>query len=147
MKVLFVCVHNSARSQMAEAYLNRLGKGAFQAESAGLEPGTLNPLVVQVMAEDGYDLSQNQVKDVFTFFKEGRAYDLVVTVCDQAVGQRCPIFPSQKLTINWGFPDPSAFTGSHEERLQQTRQVRDIIRQRVEEMVRVFNLPTPQQPA
>ncbi len=140
MRILFVCVHNSARSQMAEAFLNRLGAGAYQAESAGLEPGQLNPMVVKVMAEEGYDLSGNAVKDVFDFFREGRAYDLVIKVCDQSIGQRCPIFPAQKMTLNWDFPDPSAFTGSEEEKLEKTRAVRDAIKQRIEEMLRVFSL-------
>lgn len=144
MRVLFVCIHNSARSQMAEAFLNRLSGGAFQAESAGLEPGTLNPLMVRVMAEEGYDLSHNQVKDVFSLSRDGRAFDLVVKVCDQSAGQRCPVFPSQKLALHWDFPDPSAFQGTEEEKLAQTRRVRDAIRQRIQEMIRVFSLPIPE---
>ncbi len=138
MKVLFVCVHNSARSQMAMTYLNSLGKGAYQAESAGLEPGVLNPLVVQVMAEDGYDLSRNPVNSVFDFFREGRTYDLVVKVCEQSAGQMCPIFPGAKWSLAWDFPDPSSFTGTQEEKLEKTRKVRDLIKTRIQEFLRVF---------
>lgn len=141
MNVLFVCIHNSARSQMAEAYLNRLGRGAFRAESAGLEPGTLNPLVVRAMAEDGYDLTGNVVKDVLSLLEAGRTYDLVVKVCDQSAGGRCPVFPSQKLTLHWDFPDPAAFMGSEEDKLIKIRAARDAIKQRIEEMVRVFQMP------
>ena len=83
IKVLFVCVKNSARSQMAEAFLNQLGQPDFIAESAGIETGTLNPIVVKVMAEIGYDISNNSVNSVFDFLKQGNQYSLVVKVCDQ----------------------------------------------------------------
>lgn len=136
-KVLFVCTHNSARSQMAETFLNDLGKGRFVAESAGLEKGELNPVVVEVMAELGYDISQNQTDSVFDFFKEDRKYDYVIKVCDQSNAQRCPIFPSAKIAWNWDFRDPSSFAGTHEERLAETRVVRDLIRERIEEFLRV----------
>ena len=136
-KILFVCTHNSARSQMAETFLNHLGEGRFSAESAGLEKGELNPIVVEAMAELGYDISHNQTDSVFDFFKEGRKYDLVIKVCDQSSAQQCPIFPGVKLSWNWDFRDPSSFTGSHEERLEQTRAVRDAIKTRIEEFLRV----------
>lgn len=138
IKVLFVCIHNSARSQMAEAFLNRLGQGRFVAESAGIEPGKLNPVVVEAMGEIGYDLSRNTTKKAFDFLKEGREFDLVIKVCDQATGQRCPIFPSALLSLQWDFPDPSQFEGSQEEVLGRVRQVRDQIQQRIEELLRVF---------
>jgi len=140
MKVLFICVHNSARSQMAEAFLNRLGQDGFIAESAGLEPGQLNPRVVQVMAEIGYDLSGKSTHSVFKYFQEGRKYDVVVKVCDQANGQRCPIFPSARISLAWSFPDPSDFSGTEEQKLEQTREVRDQIRTRIEEFIRVFGV-------
>ena len=138
MKVLFVCIHNSARSQMAEAFLNRLGQGKFSAESAGLEKGSLNPYVVKVMAELGYDISQNSCDSVFDFYKEGRKYDAVVKVCDQINGERCPIFPGTRISLNWNIEDPSAFSGSEEERLQATRVVRDIILKRVEDFIKTY---------
>ncbi len=136
-KVLFVCTHNSARSQMAETFLNDLGRGRFVAESAGLEKGELNPVAVEAMAELGYDISHNQTDSVFDFFIEGRKYDLVIKVCDQSSAQQCPIFPGAKISWNWDFRDPSSFTGNHEERLKQTRTVRDAIKTRIEEFLRV----------
>jgi len=131
-KVLFVCIHNSARSQMAEAYLNRLAGNHFEAESAGIEPGTLNPLVVEVMKEDGIDISNNATKDVFAFLKAGKRYSYVVTVCDETAAERCPVFPGPGKRLHWSFPDPSALVGSREEKLAHTRVIRDQIKHRVE---------------
>ncbi|MGE5847478.1 MAG: arsenate reductase ArsC [Ignavibacteria bacterium] len=93
LKVLFVCVHNSARSQMAEAYLNKFGGDRFFAESAGLEPGKLNPLIVDVMKEEGIDISNKKTNDVFEFYKKGKFYSYVIAVCDKEAAKRCPIFP------------------------------------------------------
>lgn len=140
MRVLFVCVHNSARSQMAEAWLNLLGKGRAVAESAGIEPGKLNPIVVEAMREAGADISHNQTKSVFDLLREGRSYDLVVTVCDEANAERCPVFPGKAERRHWGFPDPSTFAGSPEERLQKTREVRDRIRGAVDEFLKCVPL-------
>ena len=134
VRVLFVCIHNSARSQMAEAFLSRLAGDRFEAESAGLDPGELNPLVVEAMAEVGIDISMNRTKSVFGLYKEGRLYKYVVPVCDEAA-QTCPIFPGFCTTLHWSFEDPSAFTGSHEEKLAKTRRLRDQIRKRVEEFI------------
>ena len=130
-KVLFVCVHNSARSQMAEAWLRHLCPDVFEAESAGLEPGTLNPLAVEVMREAGIDISKNKTKSVFDMVKSGRLFGYVITVCDESNAERCPIFPGYTKNLHWNFPDPSAFTGTREERLARTREVRDRIRQRI----------------
>jgi arsenate reductase len=137
-RVLFVCVHNSARSQMAEAFLNQLGKGKFFAESAGLEPGKLNPLVVRVMSEIGIDISKNSTNSVFEYLKEGRTYSIVVKVCDQINGQRCPIFPSVGISLNWNITDPSAVVGSEEEKLAQIRAIRDEIKTKVEALITVY---------
>lgn len=134
-KVLFVCIHNSARSQMAEAFLNQLGGGMLIAESAGIEAGKLNPNVVEVMKEIGIDISGNKTKEVFDFFRQGKLYQAVVTVCDAASAERCPIFPGMVKRIAWSFADPSTFSGTQEEILQQTRQVRDEIKAQVAEFV------------
>jgi arsenate reductase len=128
IKVLFVCVHNSARSQMAEAFLNHLAGDRFEAHSAGLEPGTLNPLAVEVMREAGIDISGNRTKDVFAFVKSGVIFNDVVTVCDDASAERCPIFPGITRRIHWSFKDPSSLAGSLEEMLDETRRIRDAIR-------------------
>ena len=132
-KVLFVCVHNSARSQMAEAFLKKYGGDRFEVESAGLEPGKLNPVVIEVMKEVGIDISQNKTKSVFDFFKQGKSYDYVVTVCDESQAGACPIFPGTAVTkrMHWGFDDPSSFQGTAKERLEKTREVRDNIKRRI----------------
>lgn len=131
VKVLFVCVHNSARSQMAETFMNDLGKGLFKAESAGLEKGSLNPYVVKVMEEAGYDISHNLTKSVFDFYKEGRIYTFVIKVCDEINGQKCPIFPNAVNNIRWNLEDPSKFNGSEEEILEKTKEIRDRIKEKV----------------
>lgn len=136
INVLFVCIHNSARSQMAEAFLNRLGGGRFVAESAGLEPGRLNPLVVAVMKEVGIDISGRKTKSVFDLVKQGRAYHYVATVCDEASSERCPVFPGMvRERLHWGFADPSSFQGTDAERLERTRRVRDQIEAKIKAFV------------
>jgi arsenate reductase (thioredoxin) len=130
-KVLFVCIQNSARNQMAEAFLNRLGKDEFDAESAGLEPGTLIPLAVESMKEIGYDISGNMTKSVLDFYRQGRLFSYVITVCDESASERCPVFPGNTKRLHWSFPDPSNFTGTHEVKSAKMREVRDMIRDRV----------------
>ena len=130
--VLFVCVRNSARSQMAEAFLNDRCPDDFVAESAGLEPGTLNPLVVDAMREVGFDISRNRTKSAFDLFKAGRRYSYVITLCDETNAQRCPVFPGGARRLHWSFADPAAAQGSAEERMAQTRLIRDRIRTRID---------------
>ena len=132
-KVLFVCLHNSARSQMAEAFLNQICGGEFAARSAGIEPGKLNPIVVAAMREIGMDISGNQTKAVFDFIKSAEIFAYVITVCDEASAGRCPIFPGVTTRLHWGFPDPSSFQGTAEEKLARTREVRDTIKMKVEQ--------------
>lgn len=134
--VLFVCVHNSARSQMAEAFLEYFAGDRFAAESAGLEPGTLNLVVVEAMREKGIDISSNTTKSVFDFVQQGKRYDYVITVCDEAQSERCPTFAGGVKKIHWGFDDPSKFAGTPEEKLEQTRYVRDQIEKKIQEWVR-----------
>jgi arsenate reductase (thioredoxin) len=135
IKILFVCVHNAARSQMAEAFLNRNGEGKFIAESAGLEAGVLNPLVVEAMAEVGYDLSRNQTKSVFDFYRAGKIYHHVIKVCDEMNGQKCPIFPGTRSVLAWNFEDPATFVGTHDEKLAQVRELRDRIHAKIQRLV------------
>jgi len=132
-RVLFVCVHNSARSQMAEAFLKKYGGGRFEIESAGLEPGKLNPVVVEAMKEIGIDISQNKTKSVFDFYKQGKEYDYVITVCDESQSGACPVFPGRGERIHWGFKDPSSFQGTREEKLTDTRKVRYEIESRIKD--------------
>ena len=134
-KVLFVCVHNSARSQMAEAYLKQIAGDRFEVESAGLEPGKLNPIVVEIMKEVGIDILQNKTKSVFDFFKQGKQYDYVVTVCDESQSGACPVFPGKGEKLHWGFADPSQFKGSWEDKVKQTREVRNQIEAETKEWI------------
>jgi len=134
-KVLVICVHNSARSQMAEEYIRLYGSERFDVESAGLEPGELNPLVVEALKEEGIDISGKATQDVFDLYKQGRDYYHVITVCSKEAGERCPIFPGPTLRHYWPFPDPSAFEGSHDENLAKVREVRDAIKAKVKAFV------------
>lgn len=120
---------------MAEAFLNHLAGDRFEAESAGLTPGQLNPVVVAVMREQGLDLSENQTKSVFAFFKAGKTYDFVITVCEQSAAERCPLFPGKVQRLHWSFANPSKFTGAKTGIEDQTRAVRDQIRKAVEEFI------------
>ncbi len=139
-RVLFVCVHNSARSQMAEAFLKALAGDRFEVMSAGLEPGKLNPLAVEVMKEIGIDISQNQTKSAFDLFKRGELFAYVITVCDAASAEQCPLFPGLLTAqIHWSFADPSSFVGTQEEKLAQIRTVRDAIKAKIEEWLRDIN--------
>ena len=131
--VLFVCIHNSARSQMAEAFLNQMCGEEFQACSAGLESGKLNPIVVEAMREISIDLSGNKTKTVASMLESGKTFSHVITVCDETSAERCPIFPGGTTRLHWSFPDPSSFRGTHDEVLARTRQVRDAIKQKIEE--------------
>ncbi|MFP4153674.1 MAG: metalloregulator ArsR/SmtB family transcription factor [Alkalispirochaeta sp.] len=137
-KVLFICVHNTARSQMAEAYLRQFGGDIFDVESAGLTPGTLNPYVVRVLAEDGFDISHKTPQSVFDLYKAGNTYTYVVTVCSREAEEGCPVFPGPVRRLNWPFPDPSRFTGTEEEIIDQTRGVRDQIKEKVREFVEIY---------
>jgi arsenate reductase len=122
-KVLFICVHNSARSQMAAALLNKRCGDFFEAHSAGLEPGKLNPLAIEALREIGIDISKNKTRAVFDVFKSGQLFAYVITVCAESEAVGCPIFTGVTTRLHWSFPDPSKFTGSYEERLGQTREV------------------------
>ena len=134
-KVLFVCIHNSARSQMAEAFVNKLGDGKFTAESAGIEPGTLNPIVAEAMLEVGFDISKHTCDSVERFIPRSEEFDYVITVCDETSAERCPTFPGAVKRLHWGFPDPSTLQVAAEEKLERTREIRDLIRDRVEQWI------------
>ena len=130
-RALFVCVHNSARSQMAEAFLRKYGEERFVAESAGLEPGTINPLVVEVMNEEGIDLSDKSTNSIYDYYRKGRSYDYVIAVCSKEAAERCPIFPGGGKRLHWPFDDPSQVRGTHEEKLAEVRRIRNAIREQV----------------
>lgn len=131
-KVLFVCIHNSARSQMAEAFLKQVAGDRFDVYSAGITAGALNPYVVEAMSEIGYDIAANVTKSVFDSPIKDHAYDYVITVCDESAAQQCPIVPTQGNRLGWNFADPSQFSGGREEIMARVRAVRDQIRAKVE---------------
>ena len=130
-RALFVCVHNSARSQMAEAFLRKYGEERFVAESAGLEPGTINPLVVEVMNEEGIDLSDKSTNSIYDYYRQGRNYDYVIAVCSKEAAERCPLFPGGGKRLHWPFDDPSQVRGTHEEKLAEVRRIRNAIREQI----------------
>lgn len=132
-RVLFVCEHNSARSQMAEAFLKEMAGDKFEVESAGLEPGKLNPLAVEAMKKVGIDISQNKTKSVFDLFKQGKLYNYVIMVCDESQSGKCPVFPGAKQQLHWSFVDPAGLQGSQEEQLAKTRTIREQIRHKIKE--------------
>lgn len=131
-RVLFVCTHNSARSQMAEGLLRHYAGDRFDAFSAGTEPGFLPPLAVRAMAEIGIDISEQRSKSVDGFL--GQRFHFVVTVCDQAK-ETCPVFPGAASQLHWSFADPAAVQASEEERLETFRRVRDQIAARVRDFM------------
>ena len=131
-KVLFICVHNSARSQIAAALLNKTCGEFFEAQSAGLEPGTINPLAVEALGELEIEISENTTQRVFDVWKSGQIFHFVITVCSESEAEGCPIFAGVTTRLHWPFDDPSKFTGTHEERLEKTRGVCDQIRARID---------------
>jgi arsenate reductase (thioredoxin) len=128
-RVLFLCTHNSARSQMAEGLLRSLAGDRFEAFSAGTEATRVRPLAIRALAEVGVNISGQTSKTLDRYLDQ--PFDLVVTVCDQAA-EACPVFPGAKRRLHWSFPDPSTATGTDEEQLATYRRVRDAIRQRIE---------------
>jgi arsenate reductase len=128
-RVLFLCTHNSARSQMAEGVLRNLAEDRFEVRSAGTEATRVRPLAVRAMDEIGIDISGQESKTLERYL--GEPFDYVITVCDEA-NEACPFFPGAKNRLHWSFRDPSRATGSDEERLEVFREVRDEIRERIE---------------
>ncbi|MCA1755492.1 MAG: arsenate reductase ArsC [Spirochaeta sp.] len=135
-RVLAICIHNSARSQMTEEYLRRFGGDALEVMSAGIEPGSVNPVVVELLKEDGIDISAKATRSVFDLHKAGERFDYVIAVCDKEAAERCPIFPAEKERLHWPFPDPSKAEGTMAEKLEYVRPIRDEIKTKVQEFVR-----------
>lgn len=135
VRVLFICSQNSARSQMAQAYLREKGGDRYDVHSAGLEPTTVNPLAIKVMQEDGIDISHHTTSSAFERFRAGELFDFVVTVCDAETEAKCPVFPGVQHRLHWPFPDPAATTGSDDEKLATFRTVRDQIKTKIDEFL------------
>jgi len=131
ISILVICRHNSGRSQIAEAYLNKFYGDHVVVESAGLEPAqAVNPLVVQAMSEEGIDLSGEKPQSVFELFKQGKLYAHVITVCQDSENN-CPIFPGITQRWYWPFPDPAAVEGTEAEKVAKVRKIRDMIKDRL----------------
>ena len=127
---------------MSEGFLKHYAGDRFDAHSAGLEPGELNPLVVEAMAEIGIDISQNKTKSVFDVWKSGELFQYVISVCDEESAEKCPIFPGPTTRLHWSFHDPSKVIGTYEQKLQKVRQIRDEIAAKIEDWL--ASLPVEQ---
>ncbi len=132
--VLFLCTHNSARSQMAEGLLRAMGKNDFEVFSAGTEATKIRPLAIEALAELGIDISGQHSKVLTQYLKQ--PFDYVITVCDQA-NESCPVFPGATHRLHWSFPDPSKATGTPEEQFAVYCQIRDAIANRIKEQFKV----------
>jgi arsenate reductase (thioredoxin) len=132
VRILVLCTHNSARSQMAEALLRSYGNGRFKVDSAGTEATRVNPLAVEAMSELGVDISGARSKHLNEFIEQ--EFDYVITVCDNAA-ETCPMFPGKSERIHWSFPDPSQAEGSNEDRMGAFRTVRDDIAEKIHKWV------------
>lgn len=139
--VLFVCSHNSSRSQLAEGWLRHLAGDRFQVASAGVEPGTINPLAVEAMAEVGIDISHHKAQGIGDYLGHWPVCYLIV-VCDKAA-ETCPrIWPGSRERLHWFFDDPAAVKGTHEDKMRVFRRVRDEIRDKVEEWIATVPAPS-----
>ena len=118
---------------MAAAQLNEMCGEFFEAQSAGLEPGTLNPLAVEALQEIGTDISGNETQSVFDVFKSGQLFAYAITVCSESESKGCPIFAGVTKRLHWAFDDPSQFTGTHEQKIAKTRELLEEIRAKIEE--------------
>lgn len=134
-KVIFICIHNSARSQMAEAYLEHLSGDKFEVYSAGLEHGTLNPIVVEAMDLEGIDISKKRTNSVDEFIDGHIAFDFVITVCDETAAEQCPYFPGQGKRYHWSFEDPASLAGDSGNKLKQTILIRNKIKERIKQFI------------
>jgi arsenate reductase (thioredoxin) len=134
-RVLAICIHNSARSQMTEEYIRHAAGERLEVMSAGIEPGALNPTVVELLKEHGIDITGKQTRSVYDLHEAGERFDYVIAVCDKEAAERCPIFPAEKRRLHWPFPDPSKATGTKKEKLDYVRPIRDEIRTKAEAFV------------
>ncbi|AHC16705.1 arsenate reductase ArsC [Salinispira pacifica] len=136
--ILIVCIHNSARSQMAEEFFRKFAGDIFEVESAGIEPGKLNPMVVKALKDEDIHIDGKSTQSAFDLHQAGRSYDYVITVCDPEAAERCPIYPGTVKRMHWPFKDPSSFTGSESERLEGTRIVMNEIKDRVQGFIQEY---------
>jgi len=132
--IIFICIHNSARSQMAEEYMRKYHGDKFNCYSAGIEQGKLNPIVVEAMRLDGIDISNNKAENVDIYINSGIDFDYIITVCDETNAEKCPIFPGNGKRIHMGFEDPSALNGSCVQNLLSTVLIRKEIEKKIKNL-------------
>lgn len=132
-RVLAICVHNSARSQMTEEYLRIACGDLVEVESAGIEPGSINPVVAELLLEEGIDIRSKETRSVHDLHAAGKSFEYVIAVCDPEAAEMCPIFPAERRRLHWPFPDPSKATGTPAEKLDYIRPIRDEIKSKVDE--------------
>lgn len=135
IRILAVCIHNSARSQMTEEFIRKLGGPQVEVMSAGIEPGSINPAVAALLKEEGIDIAEKQTQSVTDLHQRGEHFDYVIAVCDPEAAERCPVFPAEKQRLHWPFPDPSRISGSLEEQVEGIRPIRDEIHEKVTEFL------------
>lgn len=135
-KVLFVCTHNSARSQMAEGFLKHLAGDEYEVISAGIETSEVNPLAVESMKQVGVDISNSMPKSVFKEYQAGKTFHYVITLCDEEQADKCPVFPGQTVRLYWNFRDPVTFYGKENEKMEQMVRIRDDIKAGVEAFIK-----------
>lgn len=133
--VLFICVSNGSRSQMAEEFVRLLSGGEMSVESAGFEAGDISPETVEVMREVGVDLSAKKTQNVFELFKKGHMYHYVISVCHESEDLECPVFPGMTHRLHLPFPDPGKLSGTQEEKLAKVREIRDEIRKIIQDFI------------
>ena len=134
-KVIFLCTHNSVRSQMAEAFLRKYGGDYFEVYSAGFDPKPIHPYTFKVMQEIGYDLSGQQPKELWPLIKN-TYFGIAITVCKKSEEKDCPTIPGMSTRLYWNIDDPAAFEGSDEQKLAKFREVRDQIQERVKQFLK-----------
>ena len=134
-RVLAICIHNSARSQMTEEYIRQAAGDRLEVSSAGIKPGGLNPVVVELLKQDGIDIEGKKTQSVFDLHKRGERFDYVIAVCDKEAAERCPIFPAEKQRLHWPFPDPSQAEGTMQQKLAYVRPIRDEIKKMAQQFV------------
>ena len=136
-KILFVCIHNSIRSQIAEALLNHVAGDIYTVSSAGIEmENAMNPFVIESLRQIGIDHSRGAPKDVFKLYQSGHTFHYVITLCDEVHAEKCPVFPGVTHRLYWNFEDLSRFSGSDEELLEKISILRDHIKANVEDFVK-----------
>jgi len=120
---------------MTEEFIRQAAGERLEVKSAGIEPGSLNPVVTELLKEDGIDITGKETRSVFDLHRAGEKFDYVIAVCDKEAAERCPIFPAEKERLHWPFPDPSKATGTLKEKLDYVRPVRDQIREKARDFV------------